>query len=97
MLFLCFRLAKWMTEEPERKKKSREAKKKKQEQRRSEPKHYFNDSSYMDQIHSTEKEIDTALQQGMHAVAAVDTEAKGTKRKLIESSCSGVTKKQKIW
>ncbi len=85
-----------MTEEPERKKKCREAKKKKLEQQRSEPKHYFNDTTYMDQIHSTEKEIDSALQQGMHA-AAIAGDTKGKKRKLVETSSSNVTKKQKIW
>ena len=84
-----------MAEEPERKKKFKEAKKRKLEQRRSEPKHYFNDSTYMDQIHSTEKEIDTALQQGIHAAAAVST--RGMKRKLLESSTSSVMKKQKEW
>lgn len=93
------RMAKWMSEEPERKKKRREAKQKKREQQRSQPKHYFSDSTYMDQIQSTEKEIDSALQQGMHAAAAAVavTDTKGAKRKMTEPSCSTSTKKRKIW
>lgn len=86
-----------MSEEPERKKKCREAKKRKLEQQRNEPKHYFNDSKYMDQIDSTEREIDTALQQGIHA-AASNVNSQGRKRKLLESPVvSAAAKKQKIW
>lgn len=85
-----------MAEEPERKKKVMEEKRKKLEKRRSEPKHYYNDSSYMDQIRSTQDNIDTALQQGMQAAASV-SDSKGKKRKLSESSFDATVKKQKIW
>ena len=86
-----------MSEEPERKRKCREAKKRKLEQQRNEPKHYFNDTNYMDQIDSTEREIDTALQQGIHAAAA-NVNSQERKRKLLESPViSASAKKQKIW
>lgn len=84
-----------MAEEPERKKKLIEMRKRKREQKRTEPKHHFNDSSYMAQIRSTEENIDAALEQGIHAASLATA---GVKRKLPgESSSSNGTKKQKIW
>lgn len=82
-----------MADEPERKKKCREERKKKLEQRRNKPKHNFNDSSYMDQIRSTEESMDSALQRGMQAA----TSTKGTKRKLHEGPSNSVAKKPRIW
>ena len=79
-----------MAKEPERRKKSAEEKRKKLEKRRSEPKHHFNDTSYMDQIRSTEENIDTALQQGLQAAAS----STSTKKIIPESSGNRVTK---IW
>lgn len=91
---LVTRLAEWVAKEPERRKRSAEEKKKKLEKRRSEPKHHFNDTSYMDQIRSTEENIDNALQQGLQAAAS----STSTKTKIPESvSASGVTKMQNIW
>lgn len=82
-----FRLAKWMALEPERKKKCMEQRRKKLERRKNNPKHHFNDTSYMDQIRLAEENIDTALQQGLQAKASsTDT------RKLSE-----VMGKQQIW
>ena len=89
-------MAKWMAEEPERKRKKIEEKRKRLEQRRSEPKHHFNDSSYLNQIRSTEENMNVALQQGMQA-AATATDSKGVKRKLPELSLGGTRKKQKMW
>lgn len=79
-----------MAKEPERRKKSAEEKRKKLEKRRSEPRHNFNDPSYMDQIRSTEENIGTALQQGLQAAAS----STSTKKKIPESSASRVTN---IW
>lgn len=81
-----------MAEEPERKKKCLERRKEKREKQRRQPKHQFNDPSYMDQIRSTEENIDSALQQGL----AASTETR-SKRKLPEASTRGAVKKQKIW
>lgn len=88
------RLAEWAAQEPERKKKAVEERKKKHDQRRNEPKHQFNDSSYMDQIRSTEENINTALQQGFQA--ATTSATTGQKRRLPGPS-ERPTKKQKIW
>ena len=73
-----------------------EEKKQKLERRRVTPKHYFNDPTYMEQIRSTEDNIDTALQQGLQA-ASTTTEHKASKRKLQEEAPSTSTKKQKFW
>lgn len=89
-------MAKWMTQEPERRKKSIEDKKKRLEQRRAEPKHYFNDPTYMTQIISNEDAIDSALQQGIQAASSATT-IKGTKRKILDESSSKSRKKPKIW
>ncbi len=40
-------------------------KKKRLEKRRAEPRHYFDDPSYMEQIRSTEESMDDALKQGV--------------------------------
>lgn len=85
------KLAEWAAQEPERKKKSVEERKKRQ---RKEPKHQFNDSSYMDQIRSTEENINTALQQGFQA--ATTSATTGQKRRL-PGPTERPTKKQKIW
>ncbi len=74
-----------------------EAKEKKRQQRRSEPKHYFNDSSYVDQIRGNEGNIDIALQQGMEAATSSKVNQRGTKRKSPQSSTGNAIKKQKIW
>ena len=84
-----------MSEEPERNRKHAENKRKKHEQRRSEPKHYYDDSTYMDQIKKTEENMDVSLQQGIQAVAAA-MDSKGKKRKSADIS-SGSRKKQKMW
>lgn len=94
-MYNASRMAKWMAQEPERKKKLIEEKKKRLEKHRNEPKHHFNDSSYMDQIHSTEENIDNALQQGMQAASSAIVT--GTKRSLPEQSYSTTTKKQRFW
>ncbi len=58
------RIAEWLKEEPGRKKKLAEEKRKRLAKRRAEPKHYFDDPSYMEQIKSTEESMDDALKQG---------------------------------
>lgn len=59
-----YRITKWLKEEPERQRKLVEEKRKRLEKRRAEPKHYFDDPSYMEQIKSTEESMDDALKQG---------------------------------
>ena len=61
---LCGRLAKWAADEPERKRKEAEEKRQRLERKRAGPKHTFDDTDYMEQIKSTEEEMDGALKQG---------------------------------
>ena len=61
---ICGRLAKWAADEPERKRKEAEEKRQRLERKRAGPKHTFNDTDYMEQIKSTEEEVDGALKQG---------------------------------
>ena len=58
------RLAKWAADEPERKKREAEEKRQRLERKRAGPKHTFDDTNYMEQIKSTEEEMDGALKQG---------------------------------
>ena len=80
-----------MAQEPERKKKCMEQRRKKLAQRRSEPKHHFSDPSYMEQIQSTEDNIDTALKQGLQAAAS------STNKRALPGSSASAAKKQKMW
>lgn len=61
---MCGRLAKWAADEPERKRKEAEEKRQRLERKRAGPKHTFDDTDYMEQIKSTEEEMDGALKQG---------------------------------
>ena len=58
------RLAEWIKAEPERRRKLVEERRKRLEKRRAEPKHYFDDPAYMQQIKATEEGMDDALRQG---------------------------------
>ena len=58
------RLAKWAADEPERKRREAEEKRQRLERKRAGPKHTFDDTDYMEQIKSTEEEMDGALKQG---------------------------------
>jgi hypothetical protein len=58
------RLAKWAADEPERKRKEAEERRQRLERKRAGPKHTFDDTDYMEQIKSTEEEMDGALKQG---------------------------------
>ena len=59
-----YRIAEWVKGEPERKRVKEEKRKKRLKARRSEPKHFFNDPEYMEQLHRTAEEMDDALKQG---------------------------------
>lgn len=60
----------------------------------AEPKHYFSDPKYMQQMQSTSEEIQDALKQGMEAA----TSSKAGKRKNVEESEPEVSsKKTKLW
>ena len=59
-------MSKWLEEEPERKKRLREEKRKRlQQKRRVQPKHFFDDQAYMQQLRANEEDMDDALKQGM--------------------------------
>lgn len=60
------RLAKWASGEAERKRKEAEEKQQRLERKRAGPKHNFDDTSYMEQIKSSEEEMGGALKQGGH-------------------------------
>ena len=60
------RLAKWASGEAERKRKEAEEKLQRLERKRAGPKHNFDDTSYMEQIKSSEEEMGGALKQGAH-------------------------------
>lgn len=83
-----------MAGESQRKEKQREEKDRKLEQRRREPRHCYTDSSYTEQIHSTEENIDVALQQGIQAASSSTTT--GTKRRS-DTYGDIASKKSKIW
>ena len=59
------RVSKWLEEEPERKKRLREEKRKRLQQRRVQPKHFFDDQAYMQQLRANEEDMDDALKQGV--------------------------------
>ena len=63
-LYWYGRLAKWAADEPERKRREAEEKRQRLERKRAGPKHTFDDTDYMEQIKSTEEEMDGALKQG---------------------------------
>eukprot|EP00731_Ephydatia_muelleri_P027790 Em0019g663a len=86
-------IAEWIKKEPERQKQKRDEKRKRREKRMEEPKHYFSDPKYMQQMQSTSEEIQDALKQGMEAA----TSSKAGKRKNPEIEPDGSSKKAKLW
>jgi len=69
-LVLPFRIAKWLKAEPERRKKLAEEKRKRLTERRAQPKHYFEDHKYMEQIKNSEESMGDALKQGSASLLA---------------------------
>lgn len=67
---LPFRIAKWLKAEPERQKKLAEEKRKRLAERRGQPKHYFEDHKYMEQIKNSEESMGDALKQGSASLLA---------------------------
>ena len=67
---LPFRIAKWLKAEPERRKKLAEEKRKRLAERRGQPKHYFEDHEYMEQIKNSEESMGDALKQGSASLLA---------------------------
>lgn len=67
---LPFRIAKWLKAEPERRKKLAEEKRKRLAERRGQPKHYFEDHKYMEQIKNSEESMGDALKQGSASLLA---------------------------
>ena len=59
------RVAEWVAGESERKRQRTERKKKRQQKLLEEPRHTFDDSSYMDAIRSTEEGMADSLKRGL--------------------------------
>ena len=104
VVILMFRVNQWLEEEPERRRKLREEKRKRLQQRRNQPKHFFEDQAYMDQLRANEEEMDDALKQGQlprHAdqkydyclscmTGCVNSQSSG----LVATSSKGLKRKQ---
>ena len=74
------RLAEWMAAEKERKKERAERKKRRLQKMLQEPKHKFEDTSYMESIKSTQEGMADSLKLGLQQDTSVATAGPASKR-----------------
>ena len=78
---MCDRIAEWVAAEGERKRERAEKRKRKLQKMMEEPKHKFEDSSYMEQIRSTEEGMEDSLKQGLSQAGPSGEGARGPAKK----------------
>ena len=91
---LC-RIAEWMKQEPERKRKRAEEKERKRRQLLDEPRHFFNDPQYMQQLETAEEGMSDALKQGLQAASG--SKSGSSVKRRADGDDAGPSKKTKLW
>ena len=84
------RISDWIAAEPERKRQRAEKKMKRLKRLTEQPKHKFDDHSYMEQIKDTEEGMVDSLKQGLAAAVA-------GKRTREDNGHGEPSKKPKMW
>ena len=90
----CLRLAEWAKAQPEKERKKEMEKARKRDMLLSGgPKHFFDDSEYMQQLEATEDNMDDALRQGLRVASS-----SGKGKRKAEGVVDPVpSKKSKAW
>lgn len=81
-----------MKKEPERKRQRAEERERKRRNLLEEPRHFFNDPQYMQQLEDAQESMHDALKQGLQAASGSSNGKRGA-----NGDEAGPSKKSKLW